>query len=619
MACLERLLLRLGTKAAKRSLTTSMTFQILKAVVIDDALGAPARGTISSDDKDDWIEVVSTTEAAAESLRQSFQNGYGPNLDSLLAALTGEKANLDKLWTLHQSEELPAAQLGILFRGAALRLESQGEKARVVVEKLQQMLGAANVLSFPSIDSAVEALASADVAFVDFFLSNSETEDEAVARITSFAGQLKRAKLLFFMSSRASLEVQQDIRRRIGVRTAFFEVMRKTDITSEFLAAKLEAKQASFDNNRSLEAIIQTLVEATKNALEEFDTECQELEVHDLLMLDLARLDAEGESLAEYLTWLFSESIAAKTRRRALPTASQRKIQTDAIGFTGQIHQKRVLFEQFSEVVFGPSVGLDSPIRFGELLCFKSHSSSYLLVLTPACDLQRCEQTKAVLCVQGSGEAYVGSKPFAREKLYGKQDDGRLCHLYTTKGNAASSTMINWSRDQIVTYTVQELRSDKFSRVALMNELFAQEVKEEVLRAIGRVGTQIDPPPPMALHAKIRWKNADNATYLDAQTPRESFISALVTYSEQKEGKLPTVVLSDEFRLWIRTKVEGSLAESETLHVKLQNCVSAAVTRKQFQMNKFAFKQNELLIKVEDPNDTTPVDMKAYLEITLAP
>jgi hypothetical protein len=426
------------------------------------------------------------------------------------------------------------------------------------------------------------------------------------------------------MSSRASLDVQQNVRQKVGVRTAFFEVMKKGDITPEYLSAKLQAKQTSFANNQSLEAIIKALIGATKDALTEFETECEELEVHDLRMLDLARLDSEGESLAEYLTWLFSESVAAKTRRRALPIALRNQIATEEIGFTGQIRQGKVLFEQFSEIVFGPAIAPGKPIRFGELLRLKSDSTSYLLVLTPACDLQRCEPTKTVLCVRGTGETFVGSKAFAREKLYGKQDDGRLCHLFTSDaiaGIEATSTMINWERDQIVTLTVQELNQGPFDRISLMNELFAQEVKEEVLRVLGRIGTQIDPPPIMALHAKVRWKKADSSSR-EADAPRDSFVSALLSYSEQKDGKdrkkYPTIVLSDEFRLWVQTQIRGELADGEALHVKTQNCLDVVLAGNQFQLPKsFSVKLNDLLIRVEDTNDVLPADAKSFLEITL--
>jgi len=596
--------------------------KINQAVVIDDALGAPARGTVAPEDKDAWADAISEDAGAQSALRQLVYGGNGPDLDGMLEELTGQSVKLDALWNEYQKGNGEATHLAVLFRGANLHRDTKLEKAQTVLDKLSELLGAGNVHAFPSIQAASAALATADVAFVDFYLSNSESQDAAIERITNSAALLSQPKLLFFMSSRASLEVQKSVREKVGVRSAFFDVMRKSDIEPEFLALKLEAKRASYAGNKSLESLIDELVRSTKSALDEFALECAELELHDLRMLDLARLDAEGESLGEYLTWLFSESVAAKARRLALPVTSGKVIPKDAIGFTGQLGQGKVLSDQFCEIVFGPPVRTGQPIRFGELLRYRE-TSKYLLVLTPACDLQRCEPTKPVLCVQGLGETYVGSKAFAKEKLYGKQDDGRICHLFTRmEADKATSTMINWKQAQAVMHTVQELGGEGFERLALMNELFAQEVKEDVLRALGRVGTQIDPPPAMALHAKVRWK-WDGKAFKEEAAPQDEFISALLSYAEQKDGdsrkKTPTLILSDEFRLWLRARIEAESAQEE-MHKKLKNSLDAILVVKPLQLTaKFTYKMNDLVVKVYETGEPADSETGAFLQIDLWP
>jgi hypothetical protein len=600
--------------------------KINRAVVIDDALGAPAQGTVAPEDKDTWADLIAEDAEGQSALRDLVYGGKGPDLDKMLEELTGQPAKLDMLWHEHCAGAANKMCLDVLFKTAILHRDTKLEKAQVVVDKLSAMLGPANVQTFPSIEAASTALESADVAFVDFYLSNSELEGAAIERITNSAQLLQRPKLLFFMSSRALLEVQKSVRQRVGVRSAFFDVMRKGDIEPEFLAAKLEAKRASYAGNKSLESLIDDLVSSTKEALQEFVHECDELELHDLRMLDLARLDAEGESLGEYLTWLFSESVAAKARRLALPATSGKAIPQEAIGFTGQLSQGKVLSDQFSEIVFGPAVHAGKTVRFGELIR-KKGTEQYLLVLTPACDLQRCEPTKPVLCVEGVGETFIGSKAFAREKLYGKQDDGRLCHLFTrVEGEKPASTLISWQQAQAVMHTVRELGGAEFERVALMNELFAQEVKEDVLRALGRVGTQIDPPPSMAYQAKVRWK-WNSKDYRENDAPKDEFVSAVLTYSEQKDGedrkKTPTLVLSDEFRLWIRARVEADPPPGEPpqggIPKKVRNALDAVLSAKQLTLGpQFTHKLNELTLRVHEAGEATP-ETSAFLQIDFWP
>lgn len=596
-----------------------MTLAISCAVVIDDALGPPARGTINSDDKNNWIEYVAENVAAQTAVRKALFNGEGPNLDELLSEITSSHKLMLQLWDLEQKKTLSDAKLDLLFQTVSLDLAGKASKPLMVVKKLAELCGGADkVKTFWDIESAEAALAEADIAFIDFFLNDGETEDDAIKRITEAAEKLNKPKLVFFMSSRASLEVQHKVRHLIGVKTAFYEVMQKSDISPEFVERKISAKCSAYGSNKSLEGLIVSLVDTTKKAIQEFQEQCEELEVHDLRLLDLARLNAEGESLPEYLTWLFSETIAAKTRKSVLPEALTKKIEANSICFTGQIEQGWALFNFFSEVVFGPAVSSGSPIRFGELLREKATGTHYL-VLTPACDLQRCEQKKTVLCVSANSTAYTNYKELASTRLYGKLESG-VRHLYCTRRQDGQSefTMLDWELNEVVTFTVHDLQSEGFEHIALMNEIFAQELKEEVLRKLGRVGTQIDPPPPIALNARLQWKKGSEKRQVD--TPHEHFISALLTYAEVIEGTkrsvCQAVVLSDEFRYWSLARIQESFT-GEDIPQKMKNCLDLIHTKKEFILkSNFSVTENDLRIKVVKANEASEIE-KGLIEITL--
>ncbi|MDA8246774.1 hypothetical protein [Acidithiobacillus sp.] len=619
MACIARLSSRSGKNQINNHKGKLMTLVLSSAVVIDDALGPPTKGTINADDKNNWIEFVSKNAAAEVAVRNALFGGEGPDLDDLLSEVTSEHELMVRLWDLEQKDALPDAKLSLLFQTVAFELAGKACKPLMVVEKLRELCGGADkVRTFWDLDSAEAALAVTDIAFIDFYLSDGETEDDAIKRITKAADKLNKPKLVFFMSSRASLEAQHKVRKSIGVKTAFYEVMQKSDISPEFLAQKISAKCSAFRPNKSLEGLIETLVGATQEAIAEFQKQCSELEIHDLSLLDLARLNAEGESLPEYLTWLFSETIAAKTRQRALPSVLAKKIEADSIGFTGQIEQGLALFNFFSEVVFGLAVSKNSPMRFGELVRRKATAKHYL-ILTPACDLQRCGPTKAILCVAAVATAYTGYKELAATKLYGKLDSG-VRHLYCTNHDDGHTeyTMLDWELNDVATFAVSDLQSEDFERIALMNELFAQELKEEVLRKLGRVGTQIDPPPPLALRARLQWKKG--AEKLQVDTPHDSFISALLTYAEVVEGTkratCQAVILSDEFRYWALARIHESFA-GEDVPLKMKNCLDMIQNKNQFILkNNFAVAENDLRIKVVKASEVVEID-KGQVEITL--
>lgn len=596
-----------------------MTFVPRRAVVIDDAFGPPARGAVPSQDKDAWSDAVDGEGGVLASLRQAFPGNDSTEADAFIDALLGDSDYLRSLWFKYKKNELPDAKLDILFKTFELNSQARLDKATVVLETLRSSLGIANVDAFDDYDSAAAALETADIAFVDFFLANNNDPGVALERIAGAAGVLAKAKLLFFMSSRASLETQKQVRSKLDIRSAFFEVMQKTEITPEFVQAKIEAKVKAFLSNKALEGVINDSVDSTRRALTDFESRCKELEVHDLRLLDLSRLSVENESLPEYLTWLFSETLAAKTRQLARTKVLDRNIQPDSIGFTGQIGQGQILFDFFSEVVFASPRANNDGIRFGEVLRVAADPSKYLLVLTPACDLQRCSPTKMVLCTYANGEDYKSPKLLAQEKLFGKRGDGKLCHLYTDR-TASQTThyLLDWQCGEVETHTVQELQSDAYVRIAVMNELFAHEVKEESLRSLGRVGTQINPSPLHVLDATIRfWKGK---TPVSEPVPKDRFQSAILTYMEQTERpkQAAAIIFSDDFKEWASATIQAHFPNA-ALETKLSNSLTTLKSSTEFRLTPPSFTKNEngLVVSIVARDKATGMGDKVSLEIVL--
>lgn len=593
-----------------------MPLEIRKAVVIDDALGPPPPGLVQPHQKEMWSDFVVRTGSAVVALNHEFFAEQPLEAEALVETLTGQHSHLTSLWLLHEGGKVPEAELGILFEDAAAEMSARAGSANLVVEKLNEIVGKENVKTFWTYENAAEALSTADVAFVDFYLSNDDTEADALNRIAAAAPQLQGPKLLFFMSYQASLAQQQKVRQKIGRRSAFFDVMRKTEINKDFLDAKIGSKRDSFDSNRALEQVITQAVGAATRAVNEFADRCSELEVHDLRLLNLTRLEAEGESLHEYLTWLFSEALAAKTRRLAVGSVHDGAIEPASIGFSGQIVQGTVLFDLFSEVVFGLPLAKDKGVRFGEVFQSLNEPDEYLLVLTPACDLQRCAPDKAVLCAMASSLDYSGPRQISKSKLFGKLGDGKLCHLLTTGSGDDGKpifSLLTWAAAQITTLTTTQLMAGGYKRVALMNELFAQEVKEDVLRVLGRVGTQIDPPPPQALDAVLSWKTPIG-TWKVEPTPENQFASALLTFSADKNAAI--AVISDEFKLWARRKIIESF-EGEPPE-KLAKCLDILVAEGQYKMNKnFRCENGALTVRLIDPTPNPPPEPNAWVVVTL--
>ncbi|EGH44201.1 MULTISPECIES: hypothetical protein [Pseudomonas syringae group] len=591
-----------------------MSFRIVRAAVVDDAFGAPVAGSVDSDDKNLWLDFLIANDAVQIAVIEEFIELSVSDIGELFEAVTSQQRLIEHLWVLSRKAIGRELGLDILFKTERLNRMGKIEKAELVTQILQDLIGSASdVEQFSNLRAAAGFLTTADVAFIDFFFNDSESEEQALTRIKKYSSELASVKLVFFMSSRASLETQQKVRDILQVRTAFFEVMKKSQIDDEYVRTRVLSKVQSYDSNFALQSVIKALMTAASEAANEFDQQSKTLEVHDLQFLDFFRLNAESQTLTEYLTWLFSEALAAKTRRLGLPVVAEIAIDSGVAGFTGEILQRQVLFDFFSEVVFSPPAS--KGIRFGDVII--SDKNKYYLVISPACDLVRCSLEKNVLCVEASVYDYSDPRMQSKEKLFGKHVSG-LRHLFKPGSKKPECALLFiWQKDSVQTFKYADLCGRTFRRVAFMNEIFAHEVKEEVLRELGRVGTSINPSPPFALHACIRWWHGREACC--EVTPSEDFISALLTYSEQKTGEksrsAPTVVLSDRFKDWASRMIYGK--NGAKIEGKLKACVDF-LSLHQFQLNdNWCYKNNELLMTVSSAEPLEPLSQKTLLEITL--
>lgn len=130
-----------------------------------------------------------------------------------------------------------------------------------------------------------------------------------------------------------------------------------------------------------------------------------------------------------------------------------------------------------------------------------------ILVVAPACDLQRVDCNYEVLCVRG---AVIKQTPklvdiMEQRTVLGKdKSSGMYKHLLQrTENGKTNYLLVEWYPDRITTIRIPELQSSSYLRLARLNELFCQEVKEEALRQVGRVGVPVDPAFSIGLGATI--------------------------------------------------------------------------------------------------------------------
>ncbi|MGB6221030.1 hypothetical protein [Haloferula sp.] len=171
-----------------------------------------------------------------------------------------------------------------------------------------------------------------------------------------------------------------------------------------------------------------------------------------------------------------------------------------------------------------------------------------VLIIAPACDLQRVKKNYEVLCVRG---AIVTQTPnlfdlMDQRNFLGKDKaSGRYKHLLQRNvGGKPNYLLVEWYPDNITTIPVTALQSTGYSRLARLNELFSQEIKEDALRQVGRVGVPVDPAFNVGLGATIAYRPKKQPK-IQIEISDSETISGLFTSGNANNH--PRIIVSEEF------------------------------------------------------------------------
>jgi hypothetical protein len=169
-----------------------------------------------------------------------------------------------------------------------------------------------------------------------------------------------------------------------------------------------------------------------------------------------------------------------------------------------------------------------------------------ILVVAPACDLQRADCSYEVLCVRGH---VVRKTPrlvdlMEQPTALGRDNtSGKYKHLLKRSENGeVAFLMVEWHPNRIATIAASDLKVHL--RLARMNEIFCQEIKEDALRQVGRVGVPVDPAFNIGLGATIVYSPRKKDT-VHIEVPDSDIISGVFTSGNSKNT--PRIILAEEF------------------------------------------------------------------------
>ena len=516
-------------------------------VFIDDGF-APAN--LDSIDADDWASLRQTA-AAVTTQWADIQAEHFPELRSLMDLKKGEA--LGKAWDLYEAEPDKFSILDPVFKKVAAIRDNAILRLKDILHYLERELEL-EVRKHPNIASAADDIRRSKLVFLDFYLYQTTAAQaiDDVARFNElFSSKVTQDgrqydRFLFLISTQ--LPQPDDIeqfRRAASVKTAFFRPVSKQLLNVAWFTEEFGKRLQRYGDLHRLASYLEVFSAQMKIVTESLKDDLESLELHDLAILDYMRLTEEKEDLGSYLAWIMSEALAARIRASAPMLKASREVnQVQRLPLHGMLSPNQVLFSWFAEISFGfPTC---SKVQFGDIYTTgptsivsvpplahtepheveaAAHATegtsiaegeverladakpaseaalvessggadtpkNLLLVIAPACDLQRPKQGYEALCVRG---VILKETPnlfdlIEQKAILGKDANSETYkHLLESKGRGASTYwLVEWHPKRLTTIPVAQLPISPFVRLARLNELFTQEVKEDALRQVGR-------------------------------------------------------------------------------------------------------------------------------------
>jgi len=612
-------------------------------VIIDDGF-LPAK--LEAIQEEHWGELRKVSEDPRwQPIREKYFKDSG-GVEKMMD-LKRDEAALKRAWERYDLDPTEMAVLDPIFAHVRQSRAIDVRPLRAMVDYLETELGL-RLIRHPDIASAAEDIKTCKLVFLDFYLKKGKTAKTVIEEIKVHSelfstpvpvGDVMEGRIVYLIST--SLPDQQDLeefRQVTKIKSAFFRPVSKELLTRDFVIKELSTRVTRYGDLQKWAGFLDVFSKQIGIISESLRAEIESLELHDLAILDSVRLQVDSEMLGDYLSWLFSEALAARIRQSA-PVIGAGHI-VDQIGgtpFQGTLMPKQVLFGLYSDIAFDPPLGdgqlekvhfgdVFSPVstpaeglageppqKAGEQVPYEAVTAGeksetnensaegddskasriaeapkvaelkgaaakavkaalktveeLILVIAPACDLQRCLPDYEVLCVRGEVVKRVSDLAdlLSPQAVYGKDQEVFKHLLRQRDAEAITYHVVQWFPKRITSIPVSLLKNQaKYSKRARLYELFGQEVKEEALRQASRVGVPVDPSFSSALSAVVSLK-IDNKNYETRQAPDESFVSGIYIAATANT----VIMLSEEFLRFVEQFQDELQAKGTPVNEKI--------------------------------------------------
>jgi hypothetical protein len=502
---------------------------IKQALIVDDAYDPVPLATDLLHEADEWTHFFDDVQGKDKQTIIDFFPTY-TNLSA--DALRDSDSFIEALWK--NREALRPDLINPLFQ--TYQDETEIDLARL--STLAAQLAALGLEAKTSGRNFVDKVASADIVFIDLFLSSAQRYEDMNLSINGLAEAIVKRKssppLVILMSRSTRLHSKRaEFQEKTRLFESSFRILSKDELLEPSVVNRAVRRLAQhYKDSLKLSAFVSAWEDGLTNAKNRTTALIRKLGLAEIAQIHHLLLSAEGEPAGSYLVDVFDKVLQYEIE--AEPTIIDSAVLLNQLSvddypppFVPGANDlldlvQRSLFHSPARLKLPGS--LESIVAFGDVLCRKSPSSEnslesdsldillkdvglndVLAILSPACDLQRNGVSRILLL--------FGTLLPLGVTDWNYKDDGLKTPVIDLGQD--NRCWIKWNVKHIKTISPAELdyflskENSSFEIIARLREAHALELQQKLLSTMGRVGLVAPMPATFPMKIEAFLPNTD--------------------------------------------------------------------------------------------------------------
>jgi hypothetical protein len=492
---------------------------IRSALIVDDVCDSVPRATDIGTANLAWATFTDDLRPEQrERIIEAYPSARTTRFDELIA----DDGYVAALWSLRDILAEAVAPLFETYIADQASDERYVRLARTKLETLGLTCGTAG-------RDFVAPAQGADLIVIDLFLGNAQDDASVTVskELLRKALELRAANppLVILMSRSPRIDAKRDeFRDDVGLIESAFRIIKKSDLEqNDRLERQLERLAENAEDSRNLArffyALDVGLTAATRRTLERL----RKLRLSDIGQIQQLVLSVEGEPTGSYLVDVFDRVLQheieaeagiidaaitlngfSSVRHPPPYVAGSPELQDLVQRLLTQNEQRLRLPGSLNSVVtFGDvlriAAGAD-PERPKRTLLVDLTSDQVLLVLTPACDLQRGAAPRVLVLVGTAQPLQARDWSYGDARTPSIKIDGQL---HWVKWNLKHIDTVSWEQLE------KAHKSGDIRIVARLRDAHALELQQRVLSGLGRVGLLSPLPATFPVEVEVYYANVE--------------------------------------------------------------------------------------------------------------